>query len=101
MSLRAKIIFLVLVVLFVIFVWPTRYKYLTDWNTPARVDRITGKIEWAGQDGWTTQNPLFVEDDKDQATDSDQASPKQQQHQQDDDDSACEATAPFDSASKL
>ncbi len=98
MSRTAKIVILVLVILFCVFVWPTRYKYLSDWNTPARVDRLTGKIQWAGEQGWTDKNPLFEEEDTTQTTDS---GTQQQQKQQQDDDGTCEATAPFPSQSKL
>ncbi len=99
MSRTSKVLIFVIVILFLVFVWPTRYKYLSGWDTPARVDRITGKIEWAGEDGWTSKNPLFdVQEDSSQASGGRQ---QQQNQQDDDDDGTCEATAPFPSQSKL
>ena len=102
MSRTVRITFVVLAVLFVVFVWPTRYEYLHDWNTPARIDRVTGKIQWAGPNGWTDTNPLFDMEDDNGSPGDNGVSQNQQGEPQSDDESTCPATAPFPrSQSKL
>ncbi|MCL5773134.1 MAG: hypothetical protein M1536_01980 [Firmicutes bacterium] len=56
MNKRAKIIIsavgVILLLLFIIFVWPTRYRYDRLQSWPVRIDRITGKTEILYEDGW-------------------------------------------------
>ena len=51
----AAIVGLVLLVLFSIYVWPTRYRYAESdvgVRQLVRVDRFTGEAEALGMDGW-------------------------------------------------
>lgn len=51
-----KIVLLLAVAVFAVFVWPTRYRYdhmkLGDNNYPVRANRLTGKTEVLAQGGW-------------------------------------------------
>ena len=52
-----KLILIVLVILFAIYVWPTPYRYMPDYSggkVPFRIHRITGTGEmWFRGTGWT------------------------------------------------
>lgn len=52
-----KLILVVLVILFAVYVWPTPYRYMPDGisgRVPFRIHRITGTGEaWFRGEGWT------------------------------------------------
>ena len=47
-----KLILIILAVLFAIYVWPTPYRYIKINNNPARMHRITSKIEYYSRGKW-------------------------------------------------
>lgn len=47
-----KLILIILAVLFAIYVWPTPYRYIKINNNPARMHRITSKIEYYSGGKW-------------------------------------------------
>jgi len=50
-----KLILIVLVLLFAVYVWPTPYRYMPNYHShiPFRINRITGVGElWWGSRGW-------------------------------------------------
>jgi hypothetical protein len=52
-----KLILIILVILFGVYIWPTPYRYMSIGNNiPFRMNRITGIGEvWEGSEGWKKQ----------------------------------------------
>lgn len=53
-------ILFIIIALFAIYVWPTRYMYMyfSNEQIPVRLDRFTDKAEWLLPDqGWVNMNP--------------------------------------------
>lgn len=54
LTLKTKIIYGVLILLFLVFVWPTPYEYTRKHPDVVRINRFSGLREYSGDHGWET-----------------------------------------------